>query len=440
MYTKGRFIGGGGFGEVYVATDNFGVEFALKELKLDAFSHDAALASNITKRFKQEAIKQAEIEHENVIRVHHRALEANPPYFVMELAECTFTKIIEKYIAGEVGFDLIKKGLFDILSGLDALHEIDIWHRDLKPQNVLFLPPDRFAISDFGLIAVRDGQATTLTMTGTTAGSRDYSPPEFMRDFKRADASSDVYSFGSILHDIFVRRPRVPYSELRDGTGKIGDVINRCTKPKQYQRYRSLEELRADLYEAIHEFESAGSADFSKLDLQIFSAQELTEENCDAIIEMLEEASDAEQHEIYRAFTVEFIDRAYAASNSAANYLAEQYGKFVLVPSFDFGYCDVLADRLTHCVQKGTLATKSICLLALLELGASHNRWYVEKRFVKYGGPDCPPSVVRRVLLDAKTNEIDIAKRLGHLTWSISINKEDLHPQFAELIDSDGHG
>jgi serine/threonine protein kinase len=437
MYKKGRFIGGGGFGKVYVATNPRNESFALKELALDNYQHDTNLMMNITRRFKQEAMTQAEIEHENVIKVYHQQLDANPPYFVMELAQCTFEEVIGQFFAGQASFDLVKSALFDILSGLGALHEIGIWHRDLKPQNVLFVPPNKFAISDFGLIAVRDGQGTTLTMTGTTAGSREYSPPEFMRDFKLADASSDFYAFGSILHDIFVRKPRVPYSELKDGTGKIGEVIAKCTRSRQYQRYRSVEELRADLYDALAEFGSGAVPAIANASLGIFNAETLNEADCDSIIEMIEAAGSTALFEIYRAFSIDFVDRVYLASNAAANYMAGQFAKYVIDNSFDFEYCDVLADKLVHFLQRGDIATKAICLLALLELGASHNRWYVENRFVKWAGPDCPATVVKRMLLDAKTNNVNLMFRLTHLFGSISVRVSDLHPQIAAHVPQD---
>lgn len=434
MFTKGAYLGGGGFGHVYVVTDSIGQKFALKELKIDAYAHDAALAENIAKRFRQEAIKQAAISHYNVIRVLHQQLDAVPPYFVMELADGTLEAVIKKYHAGLMSFDVIKTALFNVLSGLDALHELGIWHRDLKPQNVLYLAPQRFAISDFGLIAVRDGQATTLTITGTTAGSAGYSPPEFIQDFKKASATSDIYSFGAILHDVFVRAARVPYSELRDGVHKIGAVIAKCTKTKQYQRYRSIEELRSDLFDAITEFEDSGAPAKLTIDLGIFSAATFSEVDCDSIIDMIESADAPTLHEIYKAVSIDFIENIYLASKETANHIAEQFAKYVLTNAFDFNYSDVLADKLSHFFQKGDIATKAITLLALLELGTTHNRWYVEYRFVKFAAPDCNPFVIKRFILEGKTNDIDVPRRLAHLFDSITVTPAQLHPQIIALL------
>lgn len=436
-YTKGQYIGGGGFGKVYVALDQHGNQVALKELHIDAYAHDAALCANITRRFTQEAKQQAEIIHENVIRVLGHNLDAAPPFFIMELASNTFQIVIDGFLANLISFVDIKAGLFAILSGLGAIHELGIWHRDLKPQNVLFVPPNRYAISDFGLIAVRDSGATTLTITGTTAGTREYSPPEFMRDFKRADATSDVYSFGCILHDIFVDKPRVPYAELRDGIGKIGEVISKCTRTKQYYRYQSVEELREDLFEALDEFERGGALAPTNTDMAIFKAAILSEADCDLIIDMIENANPVQQYEIFQAFSIDFIELSFKASNSAANHIGRLFARYVIENSFNFDYCDVLADRLVHFVQHGDVGVKALSLIALLELGVSHNRWYVENRFVKYAGPDCPPMVVRRLLMDVKADGFALSHRLGGLFRSISVRRENLHPEITQHVPDD---
>lgn len=433
-YTKIEHIGGGGFGQVYRAIDENNNFFALKELDLARYSADLALAENIAKRFAQEATKQSEIIHENVIKVIDSNLAGNPPFFVMELGEHTFTKSIERYRKHNDNFDEIKTGLFHVLSGLSAIHEVGIWHRDLKPQNILFVRPNKFAISDFGLIAVRNTDATTLTMTGTTAGTESYSPPEFMRDFKKASAASDIYSFGAILHDIFVGRNRVPYSELKDGTAKLGEVISKCTKSKTYDRYRNIEDLRSDLFDAILEFELVGTSSAAVPKSALFFHTPLSEADCDELIELIDDTPKENKTEILKLINPNFIEQAYSASENAANYIGEQFAQHVISSSFDFNFCDILADRLSNFFQFGSIATKSLCLLALLQLGTSHNRWYVERKFIHLAGPTCTQSVIQRLLIDAKTHEINLHSKFYALSKSISVTETQLHPLLAPLF------
>ena len=54
--------------------------------------------------------------------------------------------------------------------------------------------------------------------------------------------------------------------------------------------------------------------------------------------------------------------------------------------SFDFDYCDVIADKLNWLFELGERSTKAKVILSLLVLGASHNRWKVEHMFMRLAG------------------------------------------------------
>src|SRR5262249_10152980 len=83
-----------------------------------------------------------------------------------------------------------------------------IVHRDLKPNN-LFLEHgelDRVKVLDFGL-ARSTGRTAELTDSGVFMGTLEYMPPEQSIDAKRADARSDVFSFGAVLFHCLVGHP-----------------------------------------------------------------------------------------------------------------------------------------------------------------------------------------------------------------------------------------
>ena len=90
-----------------------------------------------------------------------------------------------------------------IAAGLDALHEREIVHRDVKPANVM-LRPGGPALTDFGL--ARGSAFTVLTEPGQALGTLDYIAPEVIRG-EHATPASDVYSLGCLVHECLTGAP-----------------------------------------------------------------------------------------------------------------------------------------------------------------------------------------------------------------------------------------
>jgi serine/threonine-protein kinase len=112
--------------------------------------------------------------------------------------------------------DLVKKGgplrplaerLADAhaaISGLSAIHEAGIVHRDVKPDNMLRMEDGRLVLSDFGLATDLLGAAADPNMVGTP----HYMAPE-LRSGQPATLRSDVWALGVALHEIFFgKRPQ----------------------------------------------------------------------------------------------------------------------------------------------------------------------------------------------------------------------------------------
>jgi serine/threonine-protein kinase len=85
-----------------------------------------------------------------------------------------------------------------IVAALADAHEHGIVHRDLKPGNIM-LTKSGAKVLDFGL-ATREGD-DSLTASRMVMGTPAYMAPE-QREGKPADARSDIYSFGCVLHDM----------------------------------------------------------------------------------------------------------------------------------------------------------------------------------------------------------------------------------------------
>ncbi len=96
----------------------------------------------------------------------------------------------------------------DICAGVGVAHRQGLLHRDLKPDNVIVVPPshegdeETAKVVDFGLAKVRDvAAATALTHTGAVIGTLYYMSPEQCSG-EELDARADVYSLGrDVLRD-----------------------------------------------------------------------------------------------------------------------------------------------------------------------------------------------------------------------------------------------
>ncbi len=189
-------IGDGGSGQVFRAWDRvLGEPIALKILR-----PDRAREKTWIKRLAREVRVARAIRHANVCRVFDLG-NADGHWFVsMELA----TGGTLRDTLRDGGARSLEERLVDaraICAGLAAIHLVGITHRDVTPQNVLRMADGRLVLSDFGL-AIDAGADTTIE-----GGTPRYMPPETAMGH-RSDQRSDVWQFGSILHELlYQRRP-----------------------------------------------------------------------------------------------------------------------------------------------------------------------------------------------------------------------------------------
>lgn len=102
----------------------------------------------------------------------------------------------------------------EICRGVTSFHRENMVHRDIKPDNIIVVPPsdgdevERVKVVDFGLAKLRDlaTGGLTLTQTGTVLGTPYYMSPEQCRG-ETLDVRSDVYSLGANLYEMLVGRP-----------------------------------------------------------------------------------------------------------------------------------------------------------------------------------------------------------------------------------------
>ena len=197
-------LGAGGMGEVFRARDSrLKREVAIKVLP-QAFSLDA----DRLRRFEQEALATAALNHPNILAVFDIGTHEGAPYVVSELLEGETLR--DRLRGGSIAVRKTLDYALQIAHGLAAAHEKGIVHRDLKPENLFITKDGRVKILDFGLAKLTQSDPgdhsslptmTHATEAGVVLGTAGYMSPEQVRGIA-VDARSDIFSFGAILYEM----------------------------------------------------------------------------------------------------------------------------------------------------------------------------------------------------------------------------------------------
>ncbi|MFB6871308.1 serine/threonine-protein kinase [Streptomyces sp. NPDC056323] len=197
-----RSLGRGGMGEVWEALDTrLDRHVAVKGL-LGRDAVGAATQEQTIQRARREAAAIARIKHPNVVAVHDRVESGNQVWIVMDLLDA---RSLADVMRAEHRLPVRRTAAIglQVLSGLRAVHEARVVHRDVKPANILFAKEDFAILADFG-IATFDG-AAPLTRAGELIGTFKYLAPELLAQTAQentATPASDLWSLGVTLYEM----------------------------------------------------------------------------------------------------------------------------------------------------------------------------------------------------------------------------------------------
>src|SRR6185369_4054668 len=197
--------GQGGYGVVYRAHDSqSGREVAIKVLRddlRDAVAHRVA--------FEKEATTAKRLTHENLVQVY--SLEHDDerrPFIVEQFIDGG--SLFEWAQATKRTADEVVAMMIPIAEAVAYLHRSRLFHRDLKPNNILLDHTGKTYVSDFGL-AIDESELTLRD--GEVAGTFGYMAPEQIRGrTKRVDGRTDIWSLGVILYELLT--DRLPFGGL----------------------------------------------------------------------------------------------------------------------------------------------------------------------------------------------------------------------------------
>jgi eukaryotic-like serine/threonine-protein kinase len=205
-YELVEFVGGGGMGAVFRATDTrLGRTVAVKVLSRDHTDEETI------RRFRNEAQSAARLDHPNIARVHFVGEDAGWNYIVFEFIEgVNLRDLVER--GGPISVNDALDYTLQVAEALAHSSSRDVVHRDIKPSNVLVTPTGLVKLVDMGLARLHQVESSSddLTASGVTLGTFDYISPEQARDPRSADVRSDIYSLGCTLYFMLVGRPPFP--------------------------------------------------------------------------------------------------------------------------------------------------------------------------------------------------------------------------------------
>ena len=258
-YLATDIIGRGGFSLVYK-----GVHLGLNmPVAIKMMRHDMAADADFLSNFRREAQTIANLNHENIVKVHDIEERYRTVFIIME------------YVPGQSLLDLLEHlrripprlaadYLYQICSGLDYAHRLGIIHRDINTKNIIVQQDDRLKILDFGLAC------PVGTEDFSSLGTLPYMAPEQINSH-RLDQRSDIYALGITAYEMVVGNRPFPEDDIKalsrmhqtmdipDPGEKIPDLpqairqfILGCGKCEPDQRYQDITEAQEDIRPLIH--------------------------------------------------------------------------------------------------------------------------------------------------------------------------------------------
>jgi serine/threonine-protein kinase len=210
-------LGGGGMGDVFLATDTrLGKPVAIKLLRESLVNAEDL---DFKERFERECAICAALKSPHIVQVSDYGVTSEGyPFYVMEYLQ---GHSLDQLLSQQARLSVARTCniITQVCAGLKLAHEgvvlwngevasserIKVIHRDLKPANIFLVPSalGEFAkVIDFGIAKIHSLQAEFTTATRVFLGTCHYSSPEQFDVRGEVDERSDIYSLGVILYEM----------------------------------------------------------------------------------------------------------------------------------------------------------------------------------------------------------------------------------------------
>ncbi|CAK7336405.1 unnamed protein product [Dovyalis caffra] len=188
-FYKTKFLSEGGFGSVYRG-DLDGLAFAVKKLNSASFQGE--------KEFKSEVEVLSKVRHDNLVMLLGSCSEGKDRLLVYEyVCNGSLDQHLSKHARNPLAWEKRMKIALGAARGLKYLHENNIIHRDMRPNNILITHDHEALLGDFGLARTQH-EDSEQSLETRVVGTLGYLAPEYA-ECGKVSTKTDVYSFGVVL-------------------------------------------------------------------------------------------------------------------------------------------------------------------------------------------------------------------------------------------------
>ena len=215
-YMVEKYLSSGNFGNTYIVTNTtFGERLAMKEFFLSGYCYRTNNALNVSlspaveperinlqrEKFKKEALRMRKLTGDHLVHIHDMFDENNTSYYVMDYVQgeslASYMERTGKPLTEEQTLYILNQ----LLGGLEEVHQKQIWHLDLKPDNIMIDRQGKVVIIDFGASKQLGASGKYTGTTGVLCYTPGFAPLEQVyQDLSKCGPWTDIYALGATLY------------------------------------------------------------------------------------------------------------------------------------------------------------------------------------------------------------------------------------------------